>query len=501
VQWFGGWGLNFAGGKAQASTGSSAKLKNLILSTGEFSIEAWVAPGNVVQEDMRIVSYSASLTNRNFNLGQTMYDYEFFTRSSVSNANGDPAASTPSDDEVLQATLQHVVATFHPASGRKIFVNGVLVATDPAPGGAVNNWDTSYAFVLGNEVSGNRMWNGVIRLVAVHNRELTPAQIQQNFEAGVGEKFFLMFGVEDHTNINDSFIVFEASQFDTYGYLFRQPFFISLDGTAQPNGIDVRGLRVGLNGAEARVGQGFSYLDTQITSAAYSAATGQTLLSLGTVLPLEKGPDEDEFFLTFDRLGSSSYSRPPTPEPIAPTPQDLPEASLIGVRTFDEISASMSTLTGVSQNDPGVRATMDEVRQSLPAIATAEAFVSSHQAAIGQLAVEYCHALMENPGLRGSMFQGFAFDQPPGVAFGNEDALFDPLLNRVLGLTQLAHQPDRTVTRTELSQLIHGHPTDPARPGLLNDTPPLEGNDAARTRNIAKAVCATVIGSAAMLVQ
>ena len=95
VQWFGGWGLNFAGGKAQATTGSSAKLKNLILSTGEYSIEAWVAPGNVVQEDMRIVSYSASLTNRNFNLGQTMYDYDFFTRSSVSNANGDPRLSTP----------------------------------------------------------------------------------------------------------------------------------------------------------------------------------------------------------------------------------------------------------------------------------------------------------------------------------------------------------------------------------------------------------------------
>jgi len=83
VQWFGGWGLNFAGGKAQASTGSSAKLKNLILSTGEYSIEAWVTPGNVVQEDMRIVSYSASLTNRNFNLGQTMYDYDFQTRSSL----------------------------------------------------------------------------------------------------------------------------------------------------------------------------------------------------------------------------------------------------------------------------------------------------------------------------------------------------------------------------------------------------------------------------------
>src|SRR5690606_29689511 len=65
VQWFGGWGLNFAGGKAQASTASSAKLHSSITATGEYSIEAWVAPGNVVQEDMRIVSYSGGVTRRN----------------------------------------------------------------------------------------------------------------------------------------------------------------------------------------------------------------------------------------------------------------------------------------------------------------------------------------------------------------------------------------------------------------------------------------------------
>ena len=39
-------------------------------------------------------------------------------------------------------------------------------------------------FVLGTEVSGDRPWAGVTRLVAIHNRVLTPAQIQQNFEAG-----------------------------------------------------------------------------------------------------------------------------------------------------------------------------------------------------------------------------------------------------------------------------------------------------------------------------
>jgi hypothetical protein len=436
-----------------------------------------------------------------------MYNYDFFNRSDLTNANGDPQMSTPDAAEVLQATLQHVVATFDPATGRKIYVDGVLVASmDPAPGGVLTSWDNSYAFVLGNEVSNNRMWNGVIRLVAIHNRALTPAQITQNFEAGVGEKFFLMFSVEHLTNINDSFVVFEAAQFDSYGYLFREPFFISLDGTATPNNIDVRGIRVGLNGAEANVGQAYANLDTEITTAAYSAQTGQPLSRLGSVLPLEKGPDEDEFFLTFDAIGTNVFNRPPPPVPPAPTPQDLPPASLIGVRTFDEISATMAKLTGVSQNEAGVRATMDEVRQSLPAIPSVEAYVSSHQAAVGQLAVEYCHALMENQPLRDAAFVGFNFNAAPATAFANENALFDPLLDRTLGVIQLAHQPDKTAVRTELSQLVNGYPNDPTlsgvvRAGLLNSLPAGQANDAARTRAIAKSVCATVVGSAAMLVQ
>ena len=90
VNWFGGWGLAFTGGKAQASTVTSAKLATGIRATGEYAIEAWVAPGNVVQEDSRIVSYSASPDTRNFNLGQTMYNYDFFNRTDGSDANGNP---------------------------------------------------------------------------------------------------------------------------------------------------------------------------------------------------------------------------------------------------------------------------------------------------------------------------------------------------------------------------------------------------------------------------
>ncbi len=56
--WVGGWGVAFNSGKAQASTTASKKLHDLIKSTGEYSIEAWVAPANVTQDGpARIISY------------------------------------------------------------------------------------------------------------------------------------------------------------------------------------------------------------------------------------------------------------------------------------------------------------------------------------------------------------------------------------------------------------------------------------------------------------
>jgi hypothetical protein len=504
VEWVGGWGLNFSGGKAQASTATSAKLHDLINATGEYSIEAWVAPGNVVQEDARIVSYSAGTTARNFDLGQTMYNYDFFNRTSNSDGNGNPQISTPDAAEVLQATLQHVVVTFDPVEGRKIYVNGVLVANqDPAPGGLLTDWDDTFAFVLGNEVSSDRTWAGVIRLVAIHNRVLTPAQIQQNFDAGVGERFFLLFSVEDLLpSVPQSYVVFEASQFDSYAYLFKDPFFISLDGTVQPNAVPIQGLRVGINGEEAPVGQAYANLDAMISSTAYDPATGQPLADLGTVLPLEKGPNSDEFFLTFDHIGTNSFSRPPPATSPPRTPQDLPPAADIGVRTFDEINATMATMTSVSPLDPGVQATFNSVRQSLPTVETIEAFLASHQVAIAQLAIEYCNAMINDTQLRASAFPGFDFNGTVASSFPGpgavEDAFLEPLLDRVLGTVanSIATQPDRTSVKAELEELIHGISGDATRPGLA-----FGGGNATRTQTIAKSACAAVIGSGAMLVQ
>ena len=86
--------------------------------------------------------------------------------------------------------------TYDPVDGRRIYVNGIDTRdADPAAGGTLGDWDDTFALVLGNEPSGDRQWQGVLRMAAIHNRALTPTQVQQNFDAGVGEKFYLLFNV------------------------------------------------------------------------------------------------------------------------------------------------------------------------------------------------------------------------------------------------------------------------------------------------------------------
>jgi hypothetical protein len=506
VSWVGGWGINIRSGKAQASTTASRKFQQLITATGEYSIEAWVVPGNVTQEDARIVSYSGSVDTRNFTMGQTLYNYDFFGRSSTTGANGTPQLSTADADERLQASLQHVVMTYDPVNGRRIYVNGEFTGdVDGAGGGTLGDWDNSYAFVLGNEVSNNRQWQGVLRLVAIHNRALTLQQIQQNFEAGVGEKFFMLFGISHLVNVPKAYIMFEAQQYDSSGYLFNNPKFISLDPAAQPGSIPLKGMRIGINGAEPHVGQAYRLMDTVIDDDNYSATTGQTLSTVGTIIGLEQGPTSDEFFLCFDTLGTRSDVCSTYAEAVPPTFVNVPRPSDIGFRTFDKINATMAAVTGVSPNTAAVKSTYTNIRQSLPAVDSIEAFLSSHQTAIAQLAIQYCDALVESSAA-GSYFPGLNLTGAPATVFNSDagkDLLIDPLIDHMIG-SNLTSQPSAAELKNPYT------PSDaategPTRPGLyaLIDTLNQCGGSAcpnSRTKLIAKATCGAVLGSGAVLI-
>ena len=509
VEWFGGWGITINDGKAQASTTASAKLYDILQESGEFSIEAWVVPSNVTQEDARIVSYSAGTQARNFTLQQTLYDYDFQLRTNQTSLNGDPALSTPAAAEVLQATLQHVVATYNPIDGRRIYVNGQLATqTDPIPGGTLVDWQDTFAFVLGNEASNDGLWQGTFRLVAVHRRALTQAQIVQNFDVGVGEKFYLLFDISDELLAapQSSYILFEVAQYDTYAYLFDRPHFITLDGSA-PEGIPIQGVRIGMNGQEAPVGQSYGNMDDML-SAQLFVELGQPLSTLGAVLPLEKGPDTDEFFLTFDRLATFSFSRQPDPMLVI-TPTDLTPASHIGMRTFDEINATYAAVTGVDPTTTAIDMTFQELRQSLPAVADVNTFLSAHQVAIAQLAIQYCDALIDGP-TAGTYFAGFDFNESNTTAFtgAKRDLLVEPLIRNIVGNApagpQLASQPTYAAVYTELASfLAAGTRPDNLIDRLLNPPPDANGvpQVPSDTRSIAKGVCATTLGSAVTLVQ
>ena len=489
VTWMGGWGINVRGGKAQGSTAASKKLHDLIKATGEYSIEAWVAPGNVAQEDARIVSYSGGTTTRNFMLGQTLYSYDFFNRSTTTNPNGDPKLTTAAANQSLQATLQHVVATYDPVNGRRIYVNGVYTGDrDPAGGGSLADWDDTFAFVLGNEVSGDRQFQGVFRLVAVFNRALTPQQIQTNFQAGVGEKYFLLFSISHLVNVPQAYILLEVSQFDSYSYLFNKPTFISLDAAAKPGNIPISGMRIGINGAEAGVGQAYRTLDTSITDSQYGPL-GQPLSNIGTVIGLEKGPDSDEFFLTFDVLGTHTDVRL-DPVPLAPAPPpDVRRPADIGLRVFEEINATMSELTGVSTQTPAVRTTYLSVKQSLPTIENIDTFVSAHPVAVAQLSIQYCDALVDDTSARAAYFPGFDFSANPPAAFApaGRAIVLDALIGHMLQ-TNLGTDPNPVEVWGDLDGLI----TQLTACGA--------SCPAGRTPIVVKATCAALLGSAVTLI-
>jgi len=198
---------------------------------------------------------------------------------------------------------------------------------------------------------------------------------------------------------------------------------------------------------------------------------------------------------------------------IAPT--DLPPAGRIGIRTLGGIAATYGEILEVDRlmvytangaSAAHVDETYQELRQSLPAVEDVNTFLSSHQVAIAQLAIQYCDAAIRsntspNPDAEGTLWVSFAFDQSAATAFSvaNRNEFMDPLIARAVGQTsggaQLASQPDYDNVYDEVAAFQNA---GGLRPDNLVDRLLAGSSD---TRSIAKGVCAAVIGSAATLVQ
>jgi hypothetical protein len=497
--WDAGWGVVFApNSKAQGTTTTSVKLYNSITSTGEFSIEAWVSPANVAQTGANIVSYSGGPTLRDATLSQKAFQYQANVRSSVTDTNGAPPLVTNPNNMLAQAALQHVVMTYDPVNGRQLYVNGVFTGdTDPVGGGTLANWDNTFALVVGNETSGTlNQFQGELRMVAIHNRALTLAQIQQNYAAGVGQKYFLLFDVTALTGVPQSYVMLTVSLNDSYSYLFTNPTFISLDPTQTPNGIPISGIRIGINGTEATVGQSYIPLNTTITTANYNSTTGQLLSSVGAVIALQNGPASDQFFLSFAQIGTQTHVYT-NPTFAIPAPVPGPAAPDLGVRTFERLAQTMSKVTGVPMTDPNVSTVYNNVLSALPPVPDLTAFSAANQTAVAQLAIAYCSEMVNTEGTAvfGAGFdptQGGSYFSAPINTNSNRDAVINALYQNLVGgtiTTNLLTQPSFASVQTELDALI------------TNLTPSSYASTPNRSGVVTKAACAALLSSASTLVQ
>lgn len=489
ISWVTGWGIQINKGRAQASTSSSKKLAQLIGATGELTVEAWVVPANVVQEGpAAIVSYAGSNTERNFTLGQTQYNYNFLLRSAAADFAGMPALSTPDADEVLQATLQHVVLTQDPVNGRRIYVNGNDTGVRDTAS-AIRNWDNTYALIVGNEANGNRQWQGTVRMLALHNKVLTPAQVRQNFDVGVGQKFYLLFGIGQLINLPDSYIVFEVAQFDNYSYLFNTPYLINLEGRSLPQALTISDMALGLNGKEVLTGQ--AWLKQQFNLASGTdLSTAVPLSAQGTIIGAELGAANDEFFLSFGRIGELTHVRTDISVPVQQIIASNSQSSDIGLKTFAEIHASMSALTGVAQQQAAVAAVYQTIQRQLPAADSIDTFVSAQQMAITQLGIAYCNAAIADSAIAQSWFPGVDFTASPSQTYSaaNRPLVVQPLLDRLIPLS-----PQTSARRTEVETELDA---------LISRLSSCGGScSAERSRTIAKAACTAVLASAELLVQ
>src|SRR5262249_3155489 len=360
--------------------------------TQQYTIEAWITPDNIEQgadTAARVVTYSNG--GSNFMLAQNEYKYQARTRSISSSAvdggvNGLPALQTADADRDAQDRLQHVVVTYDQFRGRRIYVDGRWTG-DPDPIGPARfwNWDSSYSLALGSEPNKGGPWKGQIRMLAIYQQALTDAQIEQNYEAGVGERRLLRFDIAQWVGGPNpgEFIV---TDFDAYSYLFCQPTL----RTVQPNGSQIADIQIAVNGTLAPSGQGFETIDTVATG------TKQELSRQCAVVPKgANGPAGDQFTLVFAHLGGYQNvvvedNVPPAPIPLDPAPRP-PN----GLRGFARIGASFASLTG--QSRATAAATFGAIQQQLPPGYDVRSFVTSQQVAISKLALEYCEALVDGP--------------------------------------------------------------------------------------------------------
>jgi hypothetical protein len=449
VDWLGGQGIQCNNGKAQASSALSKKLHDEIVPTGKFTVEAWIIPDNNDQEGpARAISYSSGTGARNFTFGAQGEYYNFRNRNGQTGNNGSAPAYEP-QVKVLAAQpgIQHVVMTYD-GTQRKIYFNGVLLDDgqfDNAGAGVLTSWNTGYNFLLCNETSNNRMWQGQMFLAAVYKEALTGPEVVTNYNAGYAEKKVLSFDISTFTNpgakLDLTLQMIDGETYSLYG-----PTLSGLSGTT-----NIKNLRIVVNGVMSVAGQGWATFNQT------GLANGTVFSSAGTIVGATDVMT-DTFALAIEQIGTANNVHTPVTfgyegnNSVVANPMPSNKSSL---KTFDQIFASLSNITGVPMTNSVVEATYATVKDGLPSNSSIDTFSGAHQINLLKLSYDFCDQMVINEGLRNTFFGNLNTDLAPATLFNatGKAQVSNAIVMKAVG-SNIANQPSLTEVQTEVHALI-----------------------------------------------
>lgn len=431
TEWLDNGALRIVSGKAQSSLADSQQISDAIIASGAYSVEAWVIPENTAQDGpARILSLSNGTQQRNFTLGQNGIYYQLRNSSGLTSNNGTPALEAIEPQVVTELT--HVVATFSPAAGRSIYINGQLADAENTPD--TLNWQRDRLLVLGNETSNGRLWMGDLHQIAIHTAALTPAQVAQNFDAGIGTLVTLAFSLDEALG-SPGTITLVAQQLDERSYLFARPVY-----SGELAEVPLKNMRIAVNGTVPVAAQAFRRLDTM-------ALPGAELSPLGAVIPAALGAEQDQLQLVFETLGAATGAgdliAPAAPPPPLP---DVAEPDY-GIRSFTQVNDTFAALTEIPLSNSTVRERFAELRGQLPGNQQLLSFSPASQIAIQRLAVTYCGEITSNNGRCVDFFGECRVDG------ANKGSIGSTLFDRFVG-AELAVQPMRAPVELEISNIL-----------------------------------------------
>jgi uncharacterized protein involved in outer membrane biogenesis len=171
-----------AAGSAIRSPGAASKITQALVNTDQMTVEVWATPAAISQfGQVMTISLDARESVVDVRLRQSGSAAYHLVRTSLGSL-----ASRQTVGNIFTSTtlMRQFVITYNGAEQR-LYRNGTLLGTKPRTG-TFDNWNqTTWPLVLGNEADLSQSWRGTFHLVAVYDRALSQAEIQQNFNSGL----------------------------------------------------------------------------------------------------------------------------------------------------------------------------------------------------------------------------------------------------------------------------------------------------------------------------